>query len=132
LKTYVNFTIYLSFYCFFIPFFSYIFTKSLALASITIYNAYSLVIAFLYIYVAKKIEIPKDNQHHFGFFKLEPLMITLEGVVILTTCVFSAFLALQHIRFLKIHYIEEPHIELILTLISLLIYGFVWKALTSF
>jgi hypothetical protein len=59
-------------------------------------------------------------------------MVILEGVVILTTCVFSAFLALQHIRFLKIHYIEEPHIELILTLISLLIYGFVWKALTSF
>jgi cation diffusion facilitator family transporter len=46
-----------------------------------------IVVAFLAIFVARKVHEPANRRYHFGYAKYEPLMTTVEGVLLAGACV---------------------------------------------
>ncbi len=46
-----------------------------------------IVVAFLAIFVARKVHEPANQRYHFGYAKYEPLMTTVEGVLMAGACV---------------------------------------------
>jgi len=56
-----------------------------------------LVVAFLMNYAINKIHSPADEGYHFGYSKYEPLIVSIQGLLILATCVFVIKFAIQDI-----------------------------------
>lgn len=57
----------------------------------------ALIVAVLVKVALQKINRPPDDDYHFGYGKYEPFIITLQGVMIIVTCVISIKFAIQDI-----------------------------------
>lgn len=54
-------------------------------------------VAFLMKYAINKIHRPADEDYHFGYNKYEPLVVSMQGLLIFTTCILVIKFAIQDI-----------------------------------
>ena len=76
-------------------------------------------ISFLCIVVIRKVHQPADRHYHFGYAKYEPLMTTVEGLLVTAVCATAFGYAVRDL----VHPdpVEDPRLVIVYSLISFLI-----------
>jgi cation diffusion facilitator family transporter len=74
------------------------------------------VVSILAIFVARKVREPANPRYHFGYAKFEPLMTTVEGVLIAAVCAGSIVYAVRDI--VHADPVDNPALIVVYTLVS--------------
>ncbi|MGH7331584.1 MAG: cation diffusion facilitator family transporter [Candidatus Rokuibacteriota bacterium] len=76
-------------------------------------------ISFLCIFVIRKVHQPADRHYHFGYAKYEPLMTTVEGLLVTAVCASAIGYAVRDL--LHPDPVENPRLVIVYSLISFLV-----------
>jgi cation diffusion facilitator family transporter len=76
-------------------------------------------ISFLCIFVIRKVHQPADRHYHFGYAKYEPLMTTVEGVLVTAVCASAIGYAVRDL--LHPDPVENQRLVIVYSLISFLV-----------
>jgi len=77
------------------------------------------VISFLCIFVIRKVHQPADRHYHFGYAKYEPLMTTVEGILVTAVCASAAGYAIRDL--FHPDPVENPRLVIVYSLFSFLV-----------
>ncbi len=85
---------------------------------------------FLMQFAVKKINLPPDDAYHFGYHKYEPLTASVQGVLIVVTCIVSIKFAIQDIIHAEaVHTYTLPVVATFFSgILGLLITGYLKRA----
>jgi cation diffusion facilitator family transporter len=74
------------------------------------------VVSFVAIFVIRKVHAPANRRYHFGYAKYEPLMATVEGILLAAVCASAIGYALRDL--MHPDPIEAQHLVLVYSLLS--------------